>query len=163
MNRKHIMLMCTIGVVLLAGCSGFSSQKYNVNETVNSSEAVESVNTENKLNNQSEISINLHNTVHQNDEYTSVIIIGGVPQTQYFDDWKEVQITNVTVVSENETTIHTATGSNLNGDTITFTANNSGSYEYEFASSSGGVTEFGLELDNGTIVNGYSDDVIQEK
>ena len=53
--------------------------------------------------------------------------------------------------------------SNLNGDTITFTANNSGSYEYEFASSSGGVTEFGLELDNGTIVNGYSDDVIQEK
>lgn len=159
MKREYILLICTISVVLLSGCSGLSTPDYNLNETVNDSATVESIHIENVSQDKSQIDMDLKKKAKQNDQHTTVIIIGGIPQTQYYNDWKQVQITNVSVVNKNGTIIHTETGDNLNGSSISVETNNSGYYKYKFKSSYG-VSEFGLELKNGTIVDGNSDDKV---
>lgn len=159
MKREYILLICTISVVLLSGCSGLSTPDYNLNETVNDSATVESIHIKNVSQDKSQIDMDLKKEAKQNDEQITVINIGGIPHTKYYNDWKQVQITNVSVVNKNGTIIHTETGENLNGSSISVETNNSGYYEYKFKSSYG-VSEFGLELKNGTIVDGNSDDKV---
>lgn len=153
--RRVIVTLLVVALITLAGCT--SGTGMSVDEAVDGSEAVSDVTLSNE-NGQVYLNIYVNETVHQNDEYCQFNPATKI--TTCYDDWQEVDVTEVTVVRDG--TIGHFENESLNGEKLRIPIEwESGEYQIQFTSSHG-TTTFGVAIvEDGDEIRiggaGYSD------
>lgn len=157
--RRSLAIIGVALLLVLAGCT--SGTGMSVDEAIEGSEAVDDVTLSNE-NGQIYMNVYINESVQQNDEYcwTQYNPATKVTQTYCNDDWKAVDVTEVTVVREG--TVKHFENESLNGERLRVPVEE-GEYQIQFTSEKGTST-FGVAIvedDGGLKIAGagYNDEI----